>query len=82
MEEQRKTSVLYDPGSRLNLFGTELQEGISTTDQSSPPFSELLRVACDHADRTGLPNIFESQALQTIVQCVMSYPFPLVVFSS
>eukprot|EP01043_Picozoa_sp_COSAG02_P128475 COSAG02_NODE_65941_length_256_cov_1.968153_1_plen_30_part_10 len=30
MEEQRKTSVLYDPGSRLNLFGTELQEGIST----------------------------------------------------
>ena len=65
----------------LNLFGQTVEGGLSVTDQKRPPFSRLLEAACDHADRTGIPNIFESQALQAIVQCVNIYASPLVGLS-
>ena len=56
--------------SKMDLFGRHIKGSISKTDQLYPPFSRLLQQACDHATKTGLPNIFESQVLQAIVQCV------------
>lgn len=76
VEQQKKGSK-----QTLNLFGDMVEGSLSVTDQERPPFSRLLEAACDHADRTGVPNIFESQALQAIVQCVNIYASPLVGLS-
>ena len=52
---------------KMDLFGREIDLA-SASDVSSPPFSRLLQQACDHATKTGTPNIFQSQVLQAIVQ--------------
>ena len=55
--------------STLNLFGEENFE--DSNDKTHPPFSRLLEQACEHATKTKAVNIFESPALQAIVQCVL-----------
>lgn len=52
--------------SRLDLFGGELVGRVG--DRTDPPFSRLLQAACDHVEKTNSVIIFESPALQAIVQ--------------
>ena len=52
--------------SRLDLFGGELVGRVD--DRKEPPFSRLLQAACDHVEKTNSVIIFESPALQAIVQ--------------
>ena len=62
-----KMDAIVDSLVKQDLFGREIDLS-ATRDMSSPPFSRLLHQACDHATKTGMPNIFESQVLQAIVQ--------------